>query len=1060
MTASSSMIDMALVKNPHGDGMAGEKIADKKLASAAVEEILCHSTALGRIDDLVRRSADAWTVTYPGLDALRTFEGDPRRLRICIATEDIVGPVRNGGIGTTYSALAELLSDLGHEVTILYLKGHEVENETIEHWADYYAVKKIRFVPAPNYARFDRYPVGGDRWAHASYNMFRYLVDHPADVVHVSEWRAAGYFSLLAKRQGLAFRDTLFIVKTSSPWLWNRLYGLQPFQRLDDLAKVNAERRSVELADMVIGGSLHLLRWMHSQGYDMPRDRIFVQPNVATFEHLAGLTRSRNWEQGTRHPIDEIVFFGRLEARKGLLIFIQAIKRLIRQGTSLPPRISFMGKPGEPVLERSGEDVVGYIRAESASWPTKVEILSDFQQYEGVEYLLGGNRLAVMPSLIENSSLAVYEAVICKVPFIASDSGGTPELVDPADHPHVLCAAHPVPLAGRIALALERGGYVAAPSFDNEENLEQWRRFHQDLGRGLLAELLPVDSYTAPPTRISVCIYHPEADERLAATLGSLKAQSHQQLEILIAIDTDDNEGTERARAMTRELGLAATIVPTFDLDAGLAFNRLASDATGEFVFFLWSGSVLNEAALTTLADVAGRCQVDLLTYLFRVVYGDDEPSRPYLNVALLGDYAQAFFHTDVTPLPLFVRRDAFIGLGGFTSDYRVLGHDHEFVSKAQLAGLRCQSVLRELGTVDGWSAERLRERGYDRSVSEFRAARPQLAAAPLVLRELLIMAKGLQKNLGRRGRLGGSMALAVPARKGTARNIVELLASLAPKFPVRIRRNKMKAERRAQRLAARAAAQGGGLVHLVGDREAKAPGATAQLAVRNLAIHWHSDADGKRYVGRLFGVHRGVVYGWVRDEDRPDRTVEIEAEFADGRRRMALANIGSTAILPARVGMRGHGFALPIWRGPHGFRGDWRTTDVVLRVRGTDLTIGELSVPADPRALELSGYDGHCDLVDSTIRGWAWQPAHPENSVDIAAFVDGKFLGRTTANYVRDDLRSLQIGTGAYGFAISIPRQLRDGAPHRIEVVVADSGLLLNRGRLRLVGDKLVAAK
>lgn len=1042
--------------------MAGDRIEDKKLASAAVEDLLCHSTALGSIDDLVRRSPDAWTVTYPGLDSLRTFEGEARSLRICIATEDIVGPVRNGGIGTTYSALAELLAELGHEVAILYLKGHEVENETIEHWADYYAVKKIRFVPVPNHARVDRYPVGGDRWAHASYNMFRYLMDHPADVVHVSEWRGAGYFSLLAKRQGLAFRDTLFIVKASSPWLWNRLYGLQPFQRLDDLAKVNAERRSVELADMVIGGSLHLLRWMHSQGYDMPRDRIFVQPNVATFEHLAGLTRTRSWEQGTRHPIDEIVFFGRLEARKGLLIFIQAIKRLIRQGVTLPPRIAFMGKPGEPVLERTGEDVIGYIRAESASWPTQVEILSDFQQYEGVEYLLGGNRLAVMPSLIENSSLAVYEAVICKVPFIASDSGGTPELVDPADHPHVLCPAHPVPLADRIALALGHGGYVAAPSFDNEENLEQWRRFHQDLGRGLLAELLPAELHRpAPPPSISVCLYHPENDERLAATLASLNAQDHPQLEILVAVDTADNDAVDRVRTQAMELGLSATIIPTFDFDAGLAFNALADEAKGEFVFFLWSGSTLNAAALSTLGDVAARCRVDLLTYFFRVVYGESEANRPYLNVALLGDFAQAFFHTDVTPLPLLVRREAFLRLGGFTRDYRVLGHDHEFVSKAQLAGLRCQSVLRELGTVDGWSAERLRERGYDRSVSEFRAARPQLAAAPLVLRELLIMAKGLQRNLGRRGRLGGSTALAVHSKKSAARNVVQLLAALAPKLPGRMRRNKAKAERRARGLSVRAAAQGGGLVHLVSDQELKVrPGVQAQMAVRNLAIHWHSDADGKRYVGRLFGVHRGVVYGWVRDEDRPDRTVEIEADFGDGRKRVVPANIESTAILPARVGMRGHCFAMPIWRGPHGFRGDWRTTEVVLRVRGTDLMIGELSVPADPRALEAGGYEGHCDLVDSTIRGWAWQPAHPENSVDIAAFVDGKFLGRTTANYVRDDLRSLQIGTGAYGFAISIPRQLRDGTPHRIEVVVADSGLLLNRGRLRLVGDKLISVK
>ena len=215
-------------------------------------------------------------------------------------------------------------------------------------------------------------------------------------------------------------------------------------------------------------------------------------------------------------------------------------------------------------------------------------------------------------------------------------------------------------------------------------------------------------------------------------------------------------------------------------------------------------------------------------------------------------------------------------------------------------------------------------------------------------------------------------MALAVPARKGgAARNLMQFLAGLVAELAGRNRRRKAKAERHALRVAARAAAHGGSLVHLVNDQPVKdGQGANSQLAVRNLAIHWHSDADGKRYVGRLFGVHRGVVYGWVRDEDRPDRTVEVEGEFGDGHRRVVPANIGSTAILPARAGMRGHGFALPVWRGPHGFRGDWRTTDVVLRVRGTDLTIGELLVTADPRALEASGYDGHCDLVDSTIRG------------------------------------------------------------------------------------------
>ena len=255
-----------------------------------------------------------------------------------------MGPVRNGGIGTTYAFLAEMLGAQGIDVTILYLRGQEVENGTIDQWIEHYAEKGAKFVPVPNYAGTDRLQTGADRWLKAPYNMMRYLLEHPMDVVHVSEWRGSAYLSLLAKRQGLAFIDTLFIVKTSSPWLWNRLYGSQPVDRVEDLTKIYAERKSVEFADMVIGGSAHLLRWMSSQGYELPASRTFVQPNVVFFNHLEAILNERANLPGSRVPIVEIVFFGRLEARKGIFLFCEAINRLIDANVELPPTISFMGK--------------------------------------------------------------------------------------------------------------------------------------------------------------------------------------------------------------------------------------------------------------------------------------------------------------------------------------------------------------------------------------------------------------------------------------------------------------------------------------------------------------------------------------------------------------------------------------------------------------------------------------------------------------------------------------------------------------------------------------------
>ena len=1034
------------------DKEAGYQFGSRDVGSVAIEEVLCRPVPVGNLETLVPRTSTAWSVTFPGLASLPRFDGTSRRLRICIATEDIVGPVRNGGIGTTYAALAEFLAKSEHEVTILYLRGHDVENETLDHWIEHYGNKGIKFVPMPNYAHTDRFSAGNDRWIHASYNLMRYLIANPTDVVHVSEWRGSGYLSLLAKRQGLALAGTLFIVKASSPWMWNRLYGLQPLERLDDLARVYAERRSIELADMVIGGSLHLLRWMLSQGYNVAADTTYVQPNVATFVHLAPLQGRRGLQYGTRHPIDEIVFFGRLEARKGLLIFIQAINRLLRQNRPLPKGITFLGKAGSSLTERNGESVLDFIRSETATWPTQVQILTDFQQVEALDYLLGGDRLAVMPSVIENSSLAVYEAAICAIPFIASDSGGTPELVLASDRPHVLCPAHPIFLSEKLAEAMQQGGYVAAPSFDNAENLEQWSRFHDDLGRGLLQHLLPQQAFKpgGTPGSISLCIYHSDDDDRLMATLSSLPQQH--PCEILVAIDTDDASAVQRLTCAVAEAGLRANILPAFDLGAGAAFNLLASASRGDYLLFLWSGTVLRPEALPTFARVADVSRSDLMTCLFRVMFPAQSLGRNFLSAELLGDPAQGFFHTDITPMPLFVRRAAFDALGGFTADFGVLAHDHELVAKAQLAGFVCQTVLQELCSVVGWDDERLHKKKYSRATSEFRSARPQLAAAPLALRETLLMAKGLQRALGRRGRLGGSAIIrrAPPAQvKGRMETLIGVVSA-----PLRrlgwLPEPKPKQRRQRRRTA-------GALQPNVKSKRAAAESEAA--AAVGTGFHWQA-SNGSRYIGRVFGIHNGVVHGWVRDLDHPRRVVEIEGVIDHRRTRTVLANITAPAVAFLGRDARSCGFAFEVWRGPFGFKGDWRTRELTISIRGTDVVLGEFSIPANAAALEESGHEGYCDLVDSRIRGWVWQPEHPEHSVEVAAFVDGKFLARAVANGVRNDLRTLNIGTGAYGFQIALPRALREGQAHRIDVVVADTGVFVTRGRLILTGNELKYAE
>lgn len=714
---------------------------------SAIERLLCADTAAGALDALLPRAADAWTMQLPGLDGLAGPDNATAPLRICIAAEQITGPVRNGGIGTTYAALALLLADAGFDVTVLYLRGQLSEVETIEHWISYYAARAVTLVPVPDYAAAANLVTNADRWLRGPYNMMRYLIDHPMDVVHVSEWRGSGYLCQLAKRQGIAFADTLFVVKTSSPWLWNRLYGAHPLDKADDLVKIHAERRSVELADVVIGGSLHLLRWMVSQGYAVPRGRAFVQPNVVTFSALEPLIKLRALPHGQRTPIDEFVFFGRLESRKGLFVFCQAIRRLIRKGVQLPPKITFMGKPGSRMASHPELDTPDYIRETSQDWPTQVQILSNFQQYDAIAYLLGGSRLAVMPSIIENSSLAIYEAAICAIPTVATNVGGNAELIQAADHAAVLCEPHPVSLGDKLEEALAWGGMVPTPSFDNDANLEDWRRFHRQLRgplrRQLLAANAPAVAQDALPA-ISVLIYFTGDAAALAATLVSLAGSAVLPGEVLVGVDAASNADSDVALALLEKYGFAdAQVVDAFDLDAGLAFNRMAVQATGQYLLFVWEGACLRPDALGRLASIARATGAEVLNYLFRVIEAAETGPGELCGQIIVG-VADSFYRTTAQELPLLVDCASFQRLGGFTGDYRVLGYDHEFVAKAQLAGCLCETVMLELGAIQARSSDWLRLRGYDLAASGFRVIRPHLAATPLALRDTLLLARGM----------------------------------------------------------------------------------------------------------------------------------------------------------------------------------------------------------------------------------------------------------------------------------------------------------------------------
>jgi glycosyltransferase involved in cell wall biosynthesis len=467
------------------------------------------------------------------LDTDLTSDRSHERLRIAILTPGGFGIVRGGGgIGTAYFHAAAFLAREGHDVTLAALTRTAARHD-VQAFCRRLGINVVAVDPGlSEAAEAHELPLGR---SHAAYEWLKRQA--PFDLVHVSEWRGIGFVPLAAKRLGLAFIDTHFVVKASSPTLWNAEGNKQPLLHESDLDYAYMERRSIELADTVISGSRHLLAWMWKRGYDMPA-RSFVWPNIflpALNEDVAAEsapTRSIRTDpstgaSGKTRPVSEVVFFGRLEPRKGVILFVDALNALAESGVKLPP-VTFLGSPAPRF------DAEGLIAQHQRQWRTTITVKSGLSPAEAVDYLSKPGRLAVMPSLLENSSIAIYECLYNGIPFLGSTAGGTPELVAEADRDAVLFEPDHAALAAALRHALASGAVVARPRWALDRSSEVWSQWHRTRGSLLrtaaAANRARKDRALAAAPRVSV---HLSANGPTRPAIASIEQQTYPHIEIL-----------------------------------------------------------------------------------------------------------------------------------------------------------------------------------------------------------------------------------------------------------------------------------------------------------------------------------------------------------------------------------------------------------------------------------------------------------------------------------------------------------------------------------------------
>ncbi|MGO9017240.1 MAG: glycosyltransferase [Syntrophobacteraceae bacterium] len=681
---------------------------------------------------------------FPGLSGKVTYK--ERRpggfLRICIATPEITGLTRNGGIGSAYGNLALTLAATGHEVTILYLLPGCESGINEGAVVDSYKEQGIQLLRLPGKSPA---PIMATEAPCISYLAYQWLKERDFDVIHFPDWMGLGYYSALAKHQGLAFLDSTIVVGLHGPTAWDTVGNLEFLACVDALEREFMERKSVAYADVLFSPTQYMISWAVDQGWELPA-RSYVQPYILPDEFIE--------ETGPETvKIKELVFFGRLQKRKGLVLFCDALDLIAKNGDVSPVPVTFLGK--QATLEgRSSEE---YLRDRAHRWPFPIRIVSDLDRNEALAYLREGRRLAIIASLVENFAHTVQECRGMGIPFLASAVGGIPECITHEDYERVCFVPRPGNLAARLVRALEQGVSPARSAVDLISNRRIWTQWYEppekDQSTSGVKETVAVDGLLSYPL-VSVCIATFNRPGLLAQALESLRRQDYPNFEVLLVDDgSNDPEALAFLDQLEPEFEIRGwRIIRQENSYVGAARNNAARHARGEYLLFMDDDNYAEPNEISTFIRAAVHSEADILTCALKFFSGSaaplphlQVPDGVYLPLGAAADVGAATRNCfgDANAL---AKRSTFERLGGFTEDYGVGSEDYEFFARAVLRGVHLEVVPEELFWYRVQQGSVARTSPPD--ARAFRIARPYLEAMPPDLRGIVRLLHGYQHLL------------------------------------------------------------------------------------------------------------------------------------------------------------------------------------------------------------------------------------------------------------------------------------------------------------------------
>jgi len=624
-----------------------------------------------------------------------------------IVTPQLPHAYHNGGIGTFAWAFAQVLCGAGHKVTVVYTEPLQFpKHRWISHYArlgiDVVCLREqpIEVLPGKSYLNTLSEHVAS-------------VIPPDADVVYFADWRANALHYVRSRRFS-GERRPLAVTVLHGCSQWDR-YGQRRWpSQIESLVGEHYERYSVEHSDVVIAASEYMLGWARHHWTLPPGENSswLHYPFVPVDHGEAPAQYSAYFER--------VVFFGRLESRKGFDLFVEALKDLADDVALLPVReIVFLGADNVHPYGTAAQ-AAALVEQYTGIPVTHEDSLSSA---EAQQYLADhrSDTLVVMPSRFDNLPFAVIEASLVRgLNLLSTRVGGIPEILGAAAPADVLAEPFRRPFRNALRARLARGPAreTGIAPYPWKAHNAAWVARHESLvaqSRALSPGSARRDLESRPATPlVDVCVPHYNLGSYLGMLLDSLEKQTFEAFSVTViddgSTDPQSVEAFERLRRRYEPRGWR--FIRTANAGVCAARNAAARAGTAPYVIFMDADNV---ALPTMIADFVASIQTsgdDCLTchmYLFK---GEGSPLQgfdafgaprpvplaemyvPIGNARALGIVVNPFGDGN-----FIMRRTVFDELGGFSEAWhRDVGvEDQELLTLASLSGYKLDVIPRAL---------------------------------------------------------------------------------------------------------------------------------------------------------------------------------------------------------------------------------------------------------------------------------------------------------------------------------------------------------------------------